>query len=162
MFKRSRHWSLSWAWCIQSISSRLISLRSRLILSPSTSRSSKWSPSFRFFWPKFYANLYFLCVRNLCSSLTVRVQVSHPYIATGKFVVLYILIFRRTLNKMVETFSECRLLVIYTWIQFYFVIVVPKYLNIATFSTDLLAVIKSWFCPAFWWQYFNLVMWCLE
>jgi hypothetical protein len=31
---------------------------------------------------------------NLCSSLNVRGQVSHPYGTTGKIIVLYILIFK--------------------------------------------------------------------
>jgi hypothetical protein len=31
---------------------------------------------------------------SLCSSLNVRDQVSHPYRSTGKFIVLYILIFK--------------------------------------------------------------------
>jgi hypothetical protein len=35
----------------------------------------------------------FLNTLNLCSSLEVRDQVSHPYKTTGKIIVLYILIF---------------------------------------------------------------------
>jgi hypothetical protein len=53
-----------------------------------------------------------------------------------------------------------------TWIQspnfllhqFWFVTVVPKYLNCATFSKDLLAIFMSWFCPAFWWQDSNIYL----
>jgi hypothetical protein len=33
--------------------------------------------------------------------------------------------------------------------QFWYVTVIPKYLNFATFSNDLLAIFMFWFCPAF-------------
>jgi len=29
-------------------------------------------------------------------------------------------------------------------------VIVPKYLNFDTYSEDSLAVLKLWFCPAFW------------
>jgi hypothetical protein len=35
-------------------------------------------------------------------------------------------------------------------IKFWFVTVIPKYLNFATFWKELVAVFL-WFCPAFWW-----------
>jgi len=35
---------------------------------------------------------------------------------------------------------------------FGFVTVVPKYLNCATFSKDVLVTFIFWFCPAFWWR----------
>jgi hypothetical protein len=44
------------------------------------------------FGPNILNNL-FSNTLNLCSSLNVGYQVSHPYEATGKIVVLYILIF---------------------------------------------------------------------
>jgi len=36
--------------------------------------------------------------------------------------------------------------------QIWFVTVIPKHLNFATFSKDLLAISKLLFCPAVWWQ----------
>jgi hypothetical protein len=42
------------------------------------------------------------------------------------------------------------LLLISSWTKFWFVTVVPKYLNCATPSKRLLAIFMSRFCPAFW------------
>jgi hypothetical protein len=36
--------------------------------------------------------------------------------------------------------------------------VVPKYFNCATFWKDPLAIIMSWFCPAFWWRNSNIYL----
>jgi hypothetical protein len=36
-----------------------------------------------------------------------------------------------------------------SWMSFWFVSVVPKYLNFATFSNDSLAILIFWFCPEF-------------
>jgi hypothetical protein len=36
--------------------------------------------------------------------------------------------------------------------SFWFVSVVPKYLNFATFSNNSLAILIFWFCSEFWWQ----------
>jgi hypothetical protein len=49
-----------------------------------------------------------------------------------------------------KALPEFSLLFISSWIKFWFVTVVPKYLNCATFSKHLLATFMSWFCPAFW------------
>jgi hypothetical protein len=65
---------------------------------------------------------------GLRSPLNVRDQVSHPYRSTDSIIVLCIPI--------------C---LISSWIKFWFVTVVLKYLNCATFSKDLLAIFMSWF-----------------
>jgi hypothetical protein len=44
----------------------------------------------------------------------------------------------------------------FSWIRFRLVIIIHKYLNCATFSKYLLAVLMSWFCPAFWWRDSNI------
>jgi len=44
------------------------------------------------------------------------------------------------------------LLCIYLSMQFWFITVITKYLNFATFSMDLLAITNLWFYPAFWWR----------
>jgi Na+-driven multidrug efflux pump len=84
---------------------------------------------------------------------------THPYRTTDKIIVLYILIFV-FLDKKIKMFwtecyqalSESNLLLISSWIRFWFVIVGPKYLNCYTFSKHLLPIFISWFCPAFWWH----------
>jgi hypothetical protein len=43
--------------------------------------------------PNILLSTLFSDTLNLCSSLNVRDQVSHPYKTTGKIIVLYILIF---------------------------------------------------------------------
>jgi hypothetical protein len=48
-----------------------------------------------------------------------------------------------------QAFPEFNLLLISSWMSFWFVSVVPKYLNYATFSSDSLVIIL-WFCPEFW------------
>jgi hypothetical protein len=42
------------------------------------------------------------------------------------------------------------LLLIYPWMEFWFVRVVPKYLNYSTVSNDSLTICMYPFCPAFW------------
>jgi hypothetical protein len=80
---------------------------------------------------------------NLCSSLSVRDQVSHSYKTTYKIIVLCILMFkfleRRT--EWLEAFSGRDQLfnffmnvIWFDWVLFY-----PKCLNFATVSNDLLA-----------------------
>jgi hypothetical protein len=44
---------------------------------------------------------------------------------------------------------EFNLLLISSWMQFE---VVPMYLTFARFSKDLLAVVRLWFSPVFWWR----------
>jgi hypothetical protein len=46
------------------------------------------------FSPDIFLSTQFLNILNLCSSLSVRHQVSHPYRTTGKIMVVYILIFK--------------------------------------------------------------------
>jgi hypothetical protein len=101
----------------------------------------------------FGPNILFSTLLNtlsLCSSLNVRVQVSHPYRTTGEIRVLYILLFtflnsRRehesSWTEQYQAFSDFNLHLISSWIQFWFVTVVPKYLNYATFSKDPLAAV---------------------
>jgi hypothetical protein len=85
-----------------------------------------------------------------------RDQVSHPYRTTGKIIVLYILIFKffdsRWEDRRFWTETEFNLLLISSWIKFWFVTVAPKYLNCDTFSNDLFATFMSRFWPTFWWR----------
>jgi hypothetical protein len=98
---------------------------------------------------------------SLCSSFNVREQVSHPYKTKGKIIVLYSLIFmfldsRREdkgfWTEWYQVLPKFSLFLISSWIKFWFVTVVPKYLNCATFSKHLFATCMSWFCPASWWR----------
>jgi hypothetical protein len=79
---------------------------------------------------------------SLCTSIHVRDQVSHQLWITGKIIVLYILIFkflvsrredRRFWTEWQQALPEFDLLLISSWIRFWFVIVVPKYLNCVAF-----------------------------
>jgi hypothetical protein len=76
-----------------------------------------------------------------CSSFNVRDQVSHLYRTTGKIIVSYIVIFtfldsRREdesfWTELCYALPELNLLLISSWIKFWFLTVVPKYLNCAT------------------------------
>jgi hypothetical protein len=55
-----------------------------------------------------------------------------------------------------QALPEFNLVLISSWITFWFVTVVPKLFNCATFSKDILATFISWFWPAFWWRDRNI------
>jgi hypothetical protein len=83
----------------------------------------------------------------------------------SQLIVFYIPIFtfldRRREDKMFRTewykkLPEFCLLLISSWMKFFCVTVVPKYLIFATFSK--LAIFMSWFCPAFWWRDSNICL----
>jgi hypothetical protein len=103
----------------------------------------------------------------VCSYLSVRYQISHPYRTTGKSTVLNILIFKflradektegsalngskHYQNSISSLISSC--------IKFWFVTVVPKYFNCDTFSNDLFAIFMSRYWPAFWWRDNNIYL----
>ena len=107
-----------------------------------------------FLSPNILLRTLFLNTFSLCFSLNVSDQVSHPY-KTGKIIVMYILIFMflvsqledvRFCTQWQQAFPDFILLVISCWMEFWFVRVVPKYLNCSTFSRD------CDFSPAFWYQ----------
>jgi hypothetical protein len=119
---------------------------------------------------------------SLCSSLNVRDQVSHPYITThteqppahaGSSLVDFSTLKMEAIHSSetsVHTKSTRRHIpedgILHSHhrgnlksYKFSFV-TVPKYLNCATFSKDLLAIFMLWFCPAFWWCDSNIyVVW---
>jgi hypothetical protein len=51
-----------------------------------------------------------------------------------------------------QAFPDFNLLLASSWMSFWFVSVVPKYWNVATFSNDSLAILIFWFCPEFRWR----------
>jgi len=84
-------------------------------------------------------------ILSLRSSLNVSDQVSHSYKTIGKIMVLYILIFipldsklddKRFCTKWRPAFPDFNLLLIASWIEFWFVKFVPKYLNSSTLQRN--------------------------
>ena len=109
--------------------------------------------------PNILLNTLFSNTLSLRSSLSVSDHVSHPYKTTGKIVFLYILIFKcldsKLENKIFcyewqQAFPDFRLLLISSWMDFWFVKFVPKYVNSSTVSKELLSVFILWLRPAFW------------
>jgi hypothetical protein len=101
--------------------------------------------------PNILLSTLFSNTLNLSSSLNVRDQDLHPYKTTRKIMVLYVLIFTRFDSRREEktfqtawqqAFPEFSPLLISSWMQFWFVIDVHKYLKFSTFSKDLLATFK--------------------
>jgi len=77
----------------------------------------------------------------------VRDQVSQPYKTKDKIMVLYILIFKfldsrledkRFCTEWQQAFLDFNLLLIPSWIEFWFVKFIPKYMNSSTLSKELL------------------------
>jgi hypothetical protein len=82
-------------------------------------------------------------------------------------VVLHILVFmffdarwedERFATEWCQALQEFSVHLISSWIKFSFVMVVPKFLNCATFSNHMLPIFISWFCPAFWWRDSNICL----
>jgi len=99
-------------------------------------------------------------ILNLCSSRRMRDAVSQAFRTVGEITLFYVLIStfldRRWEDKRLrierwQAFLEFNLLVMSSWMQFWFVAVVPKYLNFVTFMKDSLARVNLWFFPSFWW-----------
>ena len=107
--------------------------------------------------PNILLNTLFSDSPSLCSSPSVSDQVSHLYKRTCKIIVLYILICKfldikladkRFCTEWWQAFPDFNLVLISSWIEFWFVKVVPKYWNSSTVSKDLLSFFILWLCPA--------------
>ena len=104
--------------------------------------------------PNILLNTMFSNTLGFLSSHNVNDQVSYPYKTTGKIIVLYILTFK-CLGSNLEDKSFCtewqqalpdlNRLLISSAIEFWFVKVVPKYLNSSTLSKVLFPIHRNWF-----------------
>jgi hypothetical protein len=119
-----------------------------------------------FFGPNIFVSTLFSNTLSLHSFLNIRDQVYCSYKTTGKIILMYILIFsflyskqkdKRFQIKHSQALSKFKLLIISSWVIFWFVIVVSKYFHCATISNDLLATFMLQFCPAFCWRDSNIV-----
>ena len=93
---------------------------------------------------------------NTLSRLTspnVSDQVSHPYKTTDKLIVVYTLIIKfldsRLEDKIFriewqQAFPNFNLQLISSWIEFWFVKIVPKYVKSSTLSNELLSIFILW------------------
>jgi hypothetical protein len=115
-------------------------------LQGSSGRSTKWTQSHP------TNNYKKIKKNNLKSSLNVRGQVSHPYKTTGRIVLSFLFnfyVFRqqtrrlKVLNWAVRSLTRYTLLLTTQRIKFWFVSLVPKYVNSAAFSKNLLARVIS-------------------
>jgi hypothetical protein len=88
----------------------------------------------------------------LCFYLSGRDIVSYTYKTKGGITVSYIMSgggkAKDSWTELLQAFPEFYLPFISSWMQVWYV-TVPKYLNFATFSHDLLAVSKLWFHHTF-------------
>ena len=109
-------------WGVQSLSSSLCSS----LHSPVTSS---------LLGPNILLNTLFSNTLSLRSSVHVSDQVLHPYKTKGKIIFLYILIplflnrkldDKRFYTELQQAFPDFNLLLIVSWIEFWFVRVVPK------------------------------------
>jgi hypothetical protein len=116
-----------------------------------------------FFNPNIHLRTCSQMPSNIHSFLNVREIVPHTCKSTGK---LYILIFtsldsrrgdKTFWSEWQQTLPKCNQLLIPPRIAFWFVTVVPQYLNFATYSTDLLATFVLRLRPAFSWRDLNIL-----
>ena len=91
--------------------------------------------------PKYSPQQPILKHLSLRSSLNMSNLVSHPYKATDKIMILH---------WMTASIPWLNLLFISSWIEIWFITVVPKYLNCSTLPKELLSAFMLWICPAFW------------
>jgi hypothetical protein len=98
--------------------------------------------------PNIFPSILFSNTLNLCSSRNVRDHVSRPYKITGKIIAYFCVFwslnisiaFGKTADSEMRGNKHSRnwsLLLIFSWVQFWFVIVVSNYFDFATFSKDL-------------------------
>jgi hypothetical protein len=65
---------------------------------------------------------------------------------------------QKVLDWMVASITRVQSPLKFLLNQFWFVTVIPKYLNCDTFSNDLSAIFMPWFWPDFWWWDSNIYL----
>ena len=113
--------------------------------------------------PNILLSSLFLNTVSLRSSLNASDQVSHPYKTTDKTTVLYTSMFKflnskledkRSCSEWQQAFPDFNLLLLSSWIEFWFIKVFPKYLISSTLSKEWLSIFMLWLRPAFWFLHF--------
>ena len=167
-FPTDGYLSLPWAISTHSTPPRyLLEIHFNIII-PSTPRSSKWPfPPWScllcsllhypitasLLGPFNFLSTLFSNPYGPRSSLNAREEVLLPYTETDKIIVQYILIFilygqqtgrQNILFRIEAEFPESKLLLICSWMKYWFLRAVPKYLTFATLSKHLLATFMFW------------------
>jgi len=57
---------------------------------------------------------------------------------------------KRFCTEWLQAFPDFNLLLISSWIEFWYVVAVPKYMNYPTISKESLSIMILWLRPAFW------------
>ena len=113
--------------------------------------------SFSLSGPNISPSPLFLNSHSLCSSVSVRHEGSHPHKRrkSCRYVYFILCVFgcrtgkQKVLDQMVVGILWILSLLVFSYVQFWFVGAILKYLNIATFSEDLLAILKLRFASQF-------------
>ena len=64
--------------------------------------------------------------------------------------------FRKFKTEWLCAFPKSNMVLISSWMQFWYVSVVPKYVDFAKFVMDVLATFVLWLCSTFYWWYLSI------
>ena len=92
--------------------------------------------------PTILLSILFSYTLSLCSSHHMIDQISHPYKTSNKIIILYIVLYifgyqtarQKILHQMMASIPWLSLFSISSWIEFWFISVVPKFLSCPPFQ----------------------------